>query len=110
MAILQLISAILIGIGGLVGAIYMSSWGGTFGDKIIIALAGLAATFFLVIFSLAFAELLKLLIDIEHNTRMMAVPNNGSARAGQEAAPMGGHRGTAFAGEETAEGALLRGH
>ena len=112
LAILQLISAAVIGIGGVVGAIYLANLIGraaSFGDRILITLGGLAATFFLVIFSLAFAELIKLLIDVEHNTRMAASGGNGdgnsTARDGNRLNRVG-----ILDGEETAEGALLRGH
>jgi hypothetical protein len=111
LAILQLVSAVVVAIGGVVGAIYFANYIGhatSFADKLIISMGGLAATFFLVIFTLAFAELIKLLIDIEHNTRMAALGSNGEMKA----TPDGGrlNRGAVLAGEETAEGALLRGH
>jgi hypothetical protein len=74
---------------------------------------GLAATFFVAISMFAIAEVLKLFIDIEHNSRMVQsdlpmpestastmMPNNGGHRT----------RIQWMQGEETAEGALLRGH
>lgn len=113
LAILQLVSAVVVAIGGVVGAIYFANYIGSyrstsFADKLIISMGGLAATFFLVIFTLAFAELIKLLIDIEHNTRMAALGSNGEMKAGPDGGRL--NRGGMLAGEETAEGALLRGH
>jgi hypothetical protein len=60
---------------------------------------------------IALSELIKLLIDIEHNTRMAVgrsaeqplVPGTSAANGGEK------HR-TWMQGEETAEGALMRGH
>ena len=85
LAILQLVSALFVGVGGIIGSVYITTWYERFkfttlSDKIMIGLVGLAATFFLVIFTLAFAELIKLLIDIEHNTRMTTATNNGEPR------------------------------
>ena len=111
LAILQLLAAVIVGIGGIVGAIYLPHWAGSqasFGDKIIMGLGGLAVTFFLVIFTLAFAELIKLLIDIEHNTRMASSSGNGEMKSMSPDPRM--NRAALLAGEETAEGALLRGH
>lgn len=83
-------------------------------DRIMLAVGVLAATFFLFITMLAIAEVLKLVIDIEHNTRMTAV-NSTPMPAGPAAAPAEG--GLAMQqnrlhtlDEETAEAALLRGH
>jgi hypothetical protein len=118
LAILQLLAAAVIAIGGVAGTIYaawggQATWGAEYGvvGKLNILLVGLAATFFTVVFTLAFAELIKLLIDIEHNTRMsaMTAPSNGQAMG----APTDAGRVNRIAqmeDEETAEGALLRGH
>jgi hypothetical protein len=111
LAILQLVSAVVVALGGVVGAIYFANYIGrmlSFADKLLMCMGGLAVTFFLVIFTLAFAELIKLLIDIEHNTRLAALGSNGEMKV----APEGGrlNRGAMLSGEETAEGALLRGH
>ena len=118
LAILQLVGAFLVGIGGVIGSIYAAtSWGGhvtSFGDKAIIVLGGLATTFFLVVFTLAFAELIKLLIDIEHNTRMAGVGMNGQASTPVGAGATSGEAGRvnriAVLEEESAEAALIRGH
>jgi hypothetical protein len=99
------------------------------------AFAWIAASFIGVLGMFAVAELIKLLIDIEHNTRLAAmrsmagdvvatttVPAPGTTavvttgaigdngtRVG-EGVPGGGRIGQLLEGEETAEGALIRGH
>ncbi|HYO08953.1 MAG TPA: hypothetical protein VER17_08265 [Tepidisphaeraceae bacterium] len=91
-------------------------------DKLIMVVGALAAGFFLVISMLAIAEVLKLFIDMEHNTRMGAV-NRMSMPAGMPTADAATSGDTAAVGrdggrmnsfhaldEETAEAALLRGH
>jgi len=120
LAILQMLAAIVLGIAGVAGSIY-TAWGGqsTLGaeygviGKLNILVVGLAATFFTVVFTLAFAELIKLLIDIEHNTRAaaMTTPSNGQAMT-MTAVPEPGrvNRIATIEDEETAEAALLRGH
>ena len=74
-----------------------------------IGLAGLylVGTFIVVVGGLVIAEGLKLLIDIEHNTRMAAggAGSNGSANGSAG----GVNRITALE-EESAEAALIRGH
>jgi len=77
-----------------------------------IALAGgaLVGTFVSTVVVLAFAELIKLMIDVEHNTRLTSM---GSATAGNGAAAMAGDahiNRMAMIEEESAEAALLRGH
>ena len=84
-------------------------------DKLVMFAGALAAGFLLVVSMLAVAELLKLFIDIEHNTRM----SSANGRIGMPAtmtpadiaATDGGRIGQlATLDEETAEAALLRGH
>jgi hypothetical protein len=95
------------------------------GDRFRVTLQALAATFFGVITILALAELIKLVIDIEHNTRVAAMRGMSTTDV---AAMAGSTTATATAGmpvgdssathvnrineldEESAEGALLRGH
>ena len=92
------------------------------GDRFAVTLQALAATFFAVITILALAELIKLVIDIEHNTRMAAInavaptvavstPNTDVA-VGTTAAVAGNGPVNRMAqlDEESAEAALLRGH
>jgi hypothetical protein len=80
------------------------------GDKIIAAAAILVSSFFIVITMLAIAEVIKLAIDVEHNTRVSAL------RAMRPLTPMEnvepGRDGGRLADldEETAEAALLKGH
>ena len=82
-------------------------------DRLMQCALALAGTALVVLSMLAVAELLKLFIDIEHNTRMAA----GSSATVQEVSMSAGgkaegrlNRITVLEGEETAEGALLRGH
>ena len=94
----------------------------TLGARILVAASWLASAFVGVIVMLAIAELIKLFVDIERNTRSVAhgpaamtsaaaavgtVPGDGS---GTTTTPAGGRLATLVEGEETAEGALLRGH
>jgi len=89
------------------------------GDRVILAVGALAAAFFVVISMLAIAEVFKLFIDVEHNTRVTAM----LMRPAMPPAPTGIEPGmTGVPGErqhtnrldalddETAEAALLRGH
>ena len=101
--------------------------------RVLGGLGWLAVTFIAVLGMAAIAELIKLFIDIEHNTRGLRVTSARSSAMTEAAAatipaPMGSdgravsaatHEGRAvpfvsdrklFEGEETAEGALLRGH
>lgn len=64
----------------------------------------LAATFFVVILNVGVAELIKLAIDLEHNTRMTWMNALGSP-----ATPMPAGNGRNLE-EESAEAALIRGH
>ena len=77
------------------------------GEKILVAIGYLAATFLSVLFIVAVAELIKLLIDIEHNTRAAALGGTAPAVTGTTTA---GRRATLLEGDETAEAALIRGH
>ena len=101
------------------------------------AFSWLAASFIGVLGMFAVAELIKLAIDIEHNTRLAGmramagdvvatttVPapgvaatvvvtetsDNGGVAAAGSGVPGGGRIGQLLEGEETAEGALIRGH
>ena len=94
-------------------------------DRLVMAVGALAAGFFLVLTMLAIAEVLKLVIDIEHNTRMAAMnagaPTTmavstpaGDVAVGTTAAAVAAGNGPvnrmAQLDEESAEAALLRGH
>jgi len=67
-------------------------------DRIQLALLIVVATFFAVLVTIGIAEMIKLVLDIEHNTRAAAHSAAESA-AGKKW----------LDGEATAEGALLRG-
>jgi len=88
---------------------------GGMGDRFPLAMQALAATFFGVVTILAVAELIKLVIDIEHNTRMAALngassAGNGDGMSAVPTAPVGHVNRVAAIDEESAEAALLRGH
>lgn len=112
-AILWLVSGVLALIGGVYQAVcalidargqeILLLHSGSFSSRIMSFFIWLAATFFVVILNIAVAELIKLGIDIEHNTRMAwmsAGPNDSSGRVTQS------HN----INEESAEAALIRGH
>lgn len=86
-----------------------SHWGG----RVSAFFIWLAITFFTVIFNVAVAELIKLAMDVEHNTRMAAMSTAATALppAGTAAAPSVPRDDTRrrFT-EESAEAALIRGH
>jgi len=104
-------------LGALCYGIYWVGWSlfaapGSMGERSYLALQALAATFFGVVTILAIAELIKLVIDIEHNTRMAAM-GAASTNGGAVPATTGadGHANRmAHLDEESAEAALLRGH
>ena len=89
-------------------------------DRLIMCAGAVAAGFFLVVSMLALSEVLKLFIDIEHNSRMSAaahmgmaaVPGSTTMVTSSDGVGANGGRMAAFhtLDEETAEVALLRGH
>jgi hypothetical protein len=108
--------------------IYMIGWTlfaapASTGDRFRMTLQALAATFFAVITILALAELIKLVIDIEHNTRVaamrgMSTTDAAAMAASTTATPINTSADGPTAhvnrinelDEESAEAALLRGH
>jgi hypothetical protein len=82
-------------------------------DRLVLGCVTLIGGFFVVIGMLAMAEVFKLFIDIEHNTRMSA-PANTMAMTMEVPAGQTGTTGhvnrIAALDEETAEVALIRGH
>src|SRR5580704_8728765 len=112
LAILYLLGALVIAAGGLAVAGWVAfSAPDTMSHRMGLALAILAGTFFATISMLAVAEMLKLFIDIEHNSRMERRAAISSSSETIEAASNGGKsRLQWMEGEETAELALLRGH
>jgi hypothetical protein len=125
-AILYLIGAAVTVVAEVVGIIYILARGpGNFTDRVILSIGTVVAAFFLVVALLAIAEVLKLFIDIEHNTRMHAAGHlNAPATMAVTAAALDAPVGAAPAGvaevghtnrlndlaEESAEAALIRGH
>jgi len=114
--ILWLVSAALAFIGGLYQAFaalldareheVLLIGGGAMSSRFMAFFIWLAATFFVVILNVAVAELIKLAIDIEHNTRMAA--QGGATTSGEPlSARVGNGKGM---DEESAELALIRGH
>ena len=108
-------------LGALCYGVYWVGWSlfaapGSMGERSYLALQALAATFFGVVTILAIAELIKLVIDIEHNTRvaaMNAAPavGNGDGMTAVATVTGAGHvNRVAAIDEESAEAALLRGH
>jgi len=101
-------------------------------SRLLVAVSWLAASFIGVLAMFGVAELIKLLIDIEHNTRlagmramgdhvgatavtttsagMMPVATTTVVSGDGAGVPAGGRVGQFLEGEETAEGALIRGH
>jgi hypothetical protein len=66
----------------------------------------LAATFFVVVLNVAVAELIKLAIDVEHNTRMTSLDSSAAAPSEPVVRTRNGRTNE----EESAEAALIRGH
>jgi hypothetical protein len=142
LAILYLFAAaavLVIGVWRAVSVLVGGTDGDLFGatpnmaSRWLAAFAWIAASFIGVLGMFAVAELIKLLIDIEHNTRLAGmrsmagdvvatttVPAPGTTAvvtgtrdngmAVGEGVPGGGRIGQLLEGEETAEGALIRGH
>ena|SRR5688572_13520806 len=142
LAILYLFAAVAVLVLGVSRAVTVLVQGGPVNDffgaptnmtgRLLVAACWLGVTFIGVLGMLAFAELIKLFIDIEHNTRtagaraaaaaaapeidVIATPTGTTVVAtsagsdGTDAHKTGGRVGQWLEGEETAEGALLRGH
>jgi hypothetical protein len=108
LGILYMIGAV----GVLCYGLYWTGWAlfaspGSMGERFSLTLQALAATFFGVVTIFAIAELIKLVIDIEHNTRMAA----GNRSNDGEMVPASTHVNRVNElDDESAEAALLRGH
>jgi hypothetical protein len=110
LGIMYLIGAAIGVLGGLFAAgwaLISAPW--DVGDRIALALSVLAGSFFLVLTMCAIAEMLKLFIDLEHNTRLAAV-NRLASMPGNGPSTDGGRMRMDEMDQETAESALLRGH
>lgn len=110
LGILYMIGAV----GALCYGLYWTGWAlfaspGSMGERFSLTLQALAATFFGVITIFAIAELIKLVIDIEHNTRT-AGANAAVAADGSSAVSVTHVNRIDGLDEESAEAALLRGH
>ena len=79
-------------------------------DRIVLAAAALVVSVFWAALMLGAAEVLKLFIDIEHNTRIGYRPAMPTPMNAEPAAPSGHTNRISVLEEETAEAALLRGH
>ena len=114
MAIIYVIAAGLVAISTILTLGYIlfaASFG--FTDRLVMFAGALAGGFILCASMLALAEVLKLFIDMEHNTRMAAAGRIGmpASVTPNIASSDGGRLGDLAAlDEETAEAALLRGH
>ena len=130
LAIMYLLGAALAVVAEVIGIIYLLARGpGNMTDRLILSIGTVVAAFFVVVSMLAVAEVLKLFIDIEHNTRTHAADhlNTSASMAATAAAldaPVGAAPEAVGAGvgdgahtnrlsdlaEESAEAALIRGH
>jgi hypothetical protein len=132
LAIIYVIAAGLAVVSTIIGVLYaLFAANYAWSDRLIMAVGAFTAGFFLVLTMLAIAEVLKLVIDIEHNTRVAgrgaamsaagatapatATTTTVSTPAGETVAVTGGDGAARMnrldaLDEETAEAALLRGH
>jgi hypothetical protein len=118
LAIIYVIGAALAAIAAIIGVIWALAAGpGAGTDRLILAAAVLGGGFVTVISMLAIAEVLKLFIDLEHNTRMAAPGIVGMPAAvtpevvRSDGGGATGHPNRIEAlDDETAEAALMRGH
>ena len=116
--ILALFGAFLALIGGMLAAGWaLFAAPETLGTRLVYAMIALSGTFFTVVSILAAAEALKLVLDIERNTRAIAYEARAMSAptpAVTDSLPTDGQKTGGrlqwLEGEETAEGALLRGH
>lgn len=113
LGILYLIGALVM-LGGGVAAAAWAIFGApdTMANRAVLAAGILAGTFFVVLSMLAIAEVFKLVLDIERNTRSFA--RSQATMSGDRDVDLPrearNDRRQWLEGEETAEGALIRGH
>jgi len=122
LAIFYVIGAALAALSAIIYCVYAVAFSRLgWSDRLILAGGSLVGGFIAVISLLAVAEVLKLFIDIEHNSRMampgrigmpatveVTTPDNNGGVTGTLTATSG-NRISAL-DEETAEAALIRGH
>ena len=82
--------------------------GSSWASRIVACLVWLAATFFGVLINVGIAELIKLAIDVEQNTRATAISTSAIPNAPCPPAMLGADGGRFSS--ESAESALIRGH
>ena len=110
LAIIYMIGAALAAVATVIAVVWALAAGdGSGTDRLIMAAAALGLGFLLVITMLAVAEVLKLFIDVEHNTRMgAAAPALAASLTSQSGRNDGGPANRIQAlDEETAEVALI---
>lgn len=130
LAILYMLSAVAIVIYGIWQAfVVLLSAVDTTEGKVVVAVGWVAGSILAALAAIGIGELIKLLIDIEHNTRALALrgtafpisTTTATAAAAASTDATVAHDGPGFPvigdrekkwidGDETAEGALLRGH
>jgi hypothetical protein len=79
-------------------------------DRIILAAAALVASVFWCALMLGAAEIIKLFVDLEHNTRMATIYKPATPPAAEMPTVAAHPNRISVLDEETAEAALLRGH
>jgi MFS family permease len=116
LAIIYLVGALLAIIAGAYAIWWALARFNDAADRLVLVSGACAATFLLVVSMLAIAEVLKLFIDVEHNTRMAAMRATGQiAPTAAATSGNGGKVGGRLVeleeiNQETAEEALIRGH
>jgi hypothetical protein len=119
LAIIYLIGAALTIFAGIYAIWWAITRFSDVADRLVLVSAACAGTFLMVVSMLAVAEVLKLFIDIEHNTRIAAMRAAGEIPASVTVATATSDNGGKLGGrlvelecidDETAEAALLRGH
>jgi hypothetical protein len=108
--VLRAIAIIYLFLGGIaiIGGVLAMLWllirapFATVTDRVILAAAALAGSVFAGALMLGAAEVIKLFVDLEHNTRMAAMDHLTP--------PPGAQTSRSILQEETAEAALIRGH
>jgi hypothetical protein len=99
--------AVIGGVGAMLWLLFRAPFSAM--DRIILAAAALAGSVFSGALMLGAAEIIKLFVDLEHNTRMAAMDRPITVPSSQT--PAAGHTNrVSVLEEETAEAALIRGH
>jgi hypothetical protein len=79
-------------------------------DRVVLAAAALVAATFWCALMLGAAEIIKLFVDLEHNTRMMSMYRPTDSTPAEPASGAAHTNRISILDEETAEAALIRGH